>query len=452
MFYVDSGFILNETNLSKILNEYTTLYLPKLKRYKNYYDGKQDILKKYYDDETKPCNRIIKNYCKNIVDNYLGYMVGTPISYKSDVDINEVQDVLNYNDISSTDKELLKNALIYGIAYEIHYIDKLKKQRFVIPDSMGCIPIFSNDLDEELKYLIRFYPVDRNDLNSGYYVEIYSETETATYKTNSGFSSFSFTGCTENVFSQIPVIMFRLNSDYTNIFDCIVTLQDAYNTLLSSEVDDFEAFCDAYLALYGVTVDESDLADMKRNRILVLGADSKAEYLNKNISDTQIENMLNNISESIEQIANCPDWNSKTFSSNSSIAIRYKLLGMENMAAGIETEMKKALQKRIEIISEFISLIDSEKTWRDIAIVFIRNLPINTVEVSQVVTQLRGLVSDETLLTQVPFVTDVAKEMTALKSEAYVKAEGDKANVDNNTIANINNTLSTKNNQQPYLK
>ena len=40
-------------------------------------------------------------------------------------------------------------------------------------------------------------------------------------------------------------------------------LQDAANELLSDEIDDYSAFCDAYLALVGVDAEPEDIAAMK---------------------------------------------------------------------------------------------------------------------------------------------------------------------------------------------
>ena len=91
--------------------------------------------------------------------------------------------------------------------------------------------------------------------------------------------------------------MFSLNREETSIFNQIISLQDAYNTLLSDEVDDFEAFADAYLVLKGVTADTDDLVEMKKNRVLIMDTDAEASYLTKNITDTQIQNMLENIND-----------------------------------------------------------------------------------------------------------------------------------------------------------
>ena len=93
-----------------------------------------------------------------------------------------------------------------------------------------------------------------------------------------------------------------------------MSLQDAYNSLSSSEVDDYEAFVDAYLVLMGVDADNEDLQAMKENRVILLPpSDANATYLTKNFSDTQIENILQNINDNIHKISASPDFNDENF-------------------------------------------------------------------------------------------------------------------------------------------
>lgn len=196
-----------------------------------------------------------------------------------------------------------------------------------------------------------------------------------------------------------------------------MSLQDAYNNLLSAEIDDFDAFADAYLILKGVVADSDDLANMKQNRVLLMDADDSAEYLTKNISDTQIQNMLQNINDQIHKMSNSPDFNDEKLMAQSGIAMKYKLIGFENVSSAIVANMTKALQKRIELICEVLNLTDGIAMWRDIKITFTRNLPENTLETAQMVNQLRGLVSDETLLSQIPFITNPAEEVERVKEQ-----------------------------------
>ena len=88
MFYLNKDTPLNESLLSKMINRFRINEKPRMRKYKNYYDGLQIILNKAYDDPTKPCNKTVINYCKNIVDSYCGYLA-TPgyISYQSENDI-----------------------------------------------------------------------------------------------------------------------------------------------------------------------------------------------------------------------------------------------------------------------------------------------------------------------------------------------------------------------------
>ena len=153
-----------------------------------------------------------------------------------------------------------------------------------------------------------------------------------------------------------------------SLFDCIITLQDAYNELLSGEIDDFSAFCDAYLILEGVDAEADDIASMKANRVLILPAGAKADWLTKNANDTQIENILKRVHDNIYRIAKCPDFSSEQFVGgvSSGIAIRYRLTGCETKAATIESNMKKALQRRIELIAGVASLKLGEEIFRDI--------------------------------------------------------------------------------------
>ena len=62
--------------------------------------------------------------------------------------------------------------------------------------------------------------------------------------------------------------------------------------------------------------------------------------------------------------------------------------------------------------------------WRGIDIIFTRNVPSNDTDIANMVNTLSGIVSDETLLAQIPFVEDVEAELERLKQQK----EDDKIN------------------------
>ena len=253
--------------------------------------------------------------------------------------------------------------------------------------------------------------------NEEYIVEVYGAQSTKRYKSNVGFSSFTLIEEVPNFYGQCPITVFSLNTEEESIFHNIMSLQDAYNTLLSSEIDDWESFCDAYMILKGAAIDEEEMENMKKHRLLIMDTDAEAQYLTKDVNDVQIRNMLQLVNDNIHKIACCPDFSQESFGTSSGIALRYRLLGFENNAAAIESNFKMALQRRIELLCSIIQLTGGEALWRDVKITFYRNLPINLEETSTIVNNLRGLVSDETLLSQIPFISDVEEEMKKLAKQ-----------------------------------
>ncbi len=103
MFYISKETELTTDLLQKLINKFTVESLPKLQKWENYYRGKHNILNKSYKDTSKECNHIVTNYCKIITDTYSGYICGKPITYTSNDDITDVQEVINYNDTNAED-------------------------------------------------------------------------------------------------------------------------------------------------------------------------------------------------------------------------------------------------------------------------------------------------------------------------------------------------------------
>lgn len=380
-------------------------------------------MKKQATDLGKPANKVVVNYCYNIVQNYRGYLTGIDIAYSSDKDIDQVFEVLNYNDVKQEDSNYLQDALVYGCAYEIAYIDEWGKHRFKTLDPKNVIPIYDDTLDQDLVYCIRFWSNKIADKDF-YIVEVYSKSEIKTYKSDMGFQTFELIKEEPHYFGMVPITVFELNNDRVSIFDQVMTLQDAYNKLLSAEVDDFESFADAYLVLKGMMgTDAEDLADAKRTRAFMIDSDADVSYLTKDISDTQIQNMLNNINDNIHKIANSPDFNSDKFMAQTGIAMRFKLVQFENASSAIEAEMRKALQRRIELICAIGNIKGDNLSFDDVKITFTRNLPTNLTETAQVVNSLRGLVSDQTLLSLLPFVEDSQAELDRLNQQKQMNMD-----------------------------
>ena len=425
MFYLNEKTKLTTELLGKMINRFNLNVRPKLNKYKKYYDGIQSILTKAYAAPSKPCNKTVINYCKNIVDSYCGYLA-TPgcISYRSDEDIEDVMNILRYNDYQAQDADFLLQALVYGVAAELMYIDNESKPRFRLINPAQCFGVYDDTLSSDLLYFVRMYKVNDWDDSDLYNVDVYGNNSIKHYTMNGEGGQLAFVNEEPHYFSQCPANIFYL-PDEKSIFDCVLSLQDSVNELLSAEIDDYSAFCDAYLVLEGMDAETEDITAMKENRVLLVPEGGKAYWLTKAANDAQVENILKRIHDSIYRIAQCPDFSSETFVGgvSSGIAIKYRLTGMETRGGKIEAEMKKALQRRIEIICGIASLKLGEEVFRDIDIEFKRNIPEDVTATINMINSLKGTVSDATLLGQLDFITDVNAELEALQEQKTADME-----------------------------
>jgi len=421
LFYISKDTELTVSLLEKMINRFNLNRKPYLEKMKKYYDGGQAILQKGYINEDKAHSRVVTNYCKNITDSYCGYMAAPGcISYSSEEDITDIMEILKYNDYQDEDSDFLLDALIYGTAAELMYTDESAKVRFRLINPTSCFGIYDDSLSNDLLYFVRWYKASEWDESDLYNVDVYDNAYIKHYTMNGANAGFLTLVSEEpHYFGQCPANIFNLR-DEKSVFDCILSLQDASNELLSAEIDDFSAFCDAYLVLTNVNVQsKADAEKIKAGSMLMLPEGATASFLTKNASDTQVENILQRIHNSIYRIAACPDFSSESFVGgvSSGVAIRYRLTGMETRAAAIAADMKKALQRRIEIICGIASLKLGEEVFRDIQISFKRNIPEDENSYLEVVKELQGIVSDKALLGQIPFIQDVNAEIEAIQEQ-----------------------------------
>ena len=211
MFYVNRDTDLSIDLLQKMINKFRVNVEPKLNKYKNYYDGIQAILNKSYADASKPCNRTVINYCKNIVDSYCGYLA-TPgyISYQSAQDIEDIMNILRYNDYQSEDSDFLLDALIYGTAAELMYIDNGGQTRFRLINPTTCFGVYDDSLTSDLMYFVRMYKANDWDNSDTYNVDVYSDYDVKHY-TMTGMNGYLQLVSEEpHYFSQCPANIFTL--------------------------------------------------------------------------------------------------------------------------------------------------------------------------------------------------------------------------------------------------
>lgn len=416
-YKINENVELTPVLISKLVTKFKQTELPRLKHLEDYYLGRHKILTRTMADINKPNNKVVSPYANYITDMFTGYFMGEPVNY-GDAD-EELKMIFNYNDEQDENSQLAKDCSVFGVGYEMLYVDRDGATRFKKIDPREIVIIEDDTIENEMLYAIRFYLVDDLILDSiTSVVEVYTRDEIRTYAGSADYTGLTLQSVVPHFFSIVPFVEFKNNDDKIGDFELVISAIDAYDQLNADGLNDFEAFVDAYLTLTGVDATSDDIATMKEQRVMLLPEGANAEWLIKNAQDTTVENMKTRLDKDIHKFSKCPALTDEDFAANASgVAMKYKVMGMENVASTKERKFKKGLQRRIEAIANILSLSDSGFDWRSVEIIFKRSLPVNTAEVADVVAKLRGLVSDYTLISQIPFVQDVDTEIDKLNEE-----------------------------------
>ncbi len=394
------------------------------RKLKNYYIGKHDILNKQGRPNGAPNNKIVSNFCQYIADMSTGFFLGRPIAYTTTEDnqekLNMLLDIFKYNDESAHNLELAEEASITGESFEILYMDNDANIRFKAIPSEEVILVCEATLEENVICAIRRYRVyDFNGATYNEFVEIY-DAKSIRYYSYSG-TRLTLINTEINYFDDVPIIEYPNNIQHRGDFEGVLTLVDAYNMTQSLSLDDLMDFTDAFLILRGMGgTDNEDVEKMRNNKVLEFDdATGNAEWLIKNLNDSYIENLKIRLQKDIHKFSNIPDMSDTNFAGNTSgVSIKYKLIGLEQIRSRKEREFKKALQRRIELISGMLNMKSIDAIdFRDVEITFTPNIPANNQEQAQIVKDLQGVVSQKKLLSLLPFIEDPVQELEELKME-----------------------------------
>lgn len=252
------------------------------------------------------------------------------------------------------------------------------------------------------------------------YVDIYDKDKIRYYENSSG--NYELVDEQQHHFGEVPIIHFVNNEEGTGDFEHVITIIDAYNLAQSNTLNDMDDFSDAYLLLVNMlATDKEDIDKLKRDKVLLLDAEGKAEWLTKEVNDAWVENMKNRLNQDIHKFSFTPDMTDENFGSNvSGVSLKYKLLGMEQLRKTKEGYFEQALKRRIRLISNILdkkSNSNNEFSFKDIEIKFNNSLPQNELELAQIVQMLSSLLSEETLLSKLPDIDDPLAEIERKKKE-----------------------------------
>ena len=401
--------------------------LPRFKKLKKYYLGEHDILSKQRA-KNKPNYKPVCNHAKDIADTSTGYFMGNTISYSNseDTDIDELLIAFDNAEVDESDHDNALDMAIYGVAYE--YVYARENENILDIKSLeveNTFIVYDDSIEQQPLFGVYYFKRKENKADT--------ETYQAVIMTKQFVYSIVLEGKEKGVISEkpvphnmgdIPIIEYKNNKYSIGDFEQQIGLIDSYNSLTANRINDKEQFIDSILVLYGARLGDDEEESIKameslaEHKLLELHPEARAEYLSKTLNENEVETLRNAVKQDIYTFSHIPNLTDENFAGNSSgVAMEFKLLGLEMITKIKQRYYVKGLKKRIKLFANYLGLTQIAIDANSIVPNFSRSLPKNLLEISQIVSNLDGKVSQETLLSQIPFVEDPTSEIEKVNEE-----------------------------------
>ncbi len=377
---------------------------------RDYYDGRHEIARRRRSAGL-PNMRVMHAYPRYISTMASGYLIGNPVEYacaEADAALDLLLTEYERCAIDSVDAELARDASIFGKGVELVFSDDCARPCSAALDPRDAFVVYDDSVQN--RPLLGMHCAARRD-GAGklkdYSVRVYTADRALVYRVKNPADPRMKepVSAQEHFFGRVPMIEYWNDENEKGDFEDVMSLIDAYNLLQSDRMNDKQQFVDALLVLYGCTLEADAMGrtpgqQLREDKALSLpDCDARAEWLCKQLNEADTEILKNALRADIHKMSMVPDLTDEQFAGNSSgVAMRYKLLGLEQLTRIKERWFREALRERLRAYAHFLERrsglhLDVEK----VRMIFTRALPVNELEEAQTLAELSGILPAQTL-------------------------------------------------------
>ncbi|MBR3552486.1 MAG: phage portal protein [Clostridia bacterium] len=432
-----------------------------------YYEGKQDILraKRELIDENGnpqelkflPNNHIIDNQYAKMVDQITNFEMGQPITFDTNMKdengkkyaqaLAKVFDKRTHRTL----QRVTKHAVNEGISWLYVWKDADELRLSLFPAS-EILPFWSDADHTELDCAVHFYDVieydDHEKKKTVHHAEVLDaagvhrfiwtkggrlipdvDTPAMPYLTVTDDSSAD---ALPYNWERMPLIPFKANDKEQPLLLKCKQLQDALNTIMTIFMNRTEE--DAYNTVIILkNYDGENVGKFRRNMLAsgvvkvrtVDGADGGIDTLAIDVNPENFELIAKLLKKAI--IENCGGFDVKDERMNGNpnqMNIQSMYADIEITANGLETEFSASFEELLWFVAMHLkqtNVGDFENEKADV--IFNRDMMVNESEVIDNCQKSGGLISNETILKNHPWIDDPQAEMERLETEQNEAAQ-----------------------------
>jgi SPP1 family phage portal protein len=440
----DEQFIVKEIRRFKISKRRTDMM-----NGERYFEGKHDILSRQRTVIGKngnleivknlPNNRIVDNQYKKMVVQKTNYLLGQPftIQCKNEQYTKLLKQFLNKK-FMRTLKAVGEDSLNCGIGWLFPMYDEYGQFTFKRFAPLEIIPLWKDAEHTVLESFIRIYEVVTyvgNEEKIIEKVEVYDEVGVSYFElTDSGSLKpdgeqhvpyFSIEDQGFN-WTRIPLIPFKYNNKEIPLINMVKSLQDGLNLIESNFQNQMEEDARNTILVL-VNYDGENLGEFRKNLATygavkvrtVDGAGGDVRTLQVEVNADNYKVIIELFKKAIIENAMGYDAKDDRMSGNpNQMNIQSMYSDIDLDMNGMELEYQAALEELLWFINmHLFNVGHGDFEGEDVEIIFNRDMMINEAEVIENVAKSVGIISDETLIANHPWVTNVDNELERIQAQ-----------------------------------
>lgn len=400
--------------LGAAVGEFLRTVRPDRQRLYDYYRGEQPV-NKGEAVRGRPNNLLRAPFPRYITEVHTGYFLGIPpaLAYGEAAAGERYAALSRDLDLPHLYFDLGRDLSICGAGFALVWAER-SGVRVCRCDPCDCFAIRSGDAGAPLLAAVRLLAGGKGETRG----VLYTAERLIPFVWDG--TGVTLGTAEENLLHTIPLLSFYNNCQGRGDFEMVTGLVDAYNVLLSGALDDMQSVANAFLALYGMQgTTQKDIDNANRTRILSLSEGGRAEFVVKNLNHEALGQLETNLRRSILQLSMTPDLCDEHFAGNSSgVALQYKLWGIEQVRAAKERTFTDGLRGLLAVLTAGERLMGRNIDLTGGMATFYKNLPQDNSALAETLLSLSPVLSAQTILENLPWVTDVQEELRRKAAES----------------------------------
>lgn len=414
-----------------------------------YYIGETDILNRkrtvigdngdLIEVKNLANNKLVHNFVRKLVDQKVGYLLGLPLTVQTNN--KEYQELLNEifdKQFMRTLKNLGKEAVNKGKAWLHVYYNEEGQLSFKKIPSEEIVPLWRDAAHTELDAVIRVYEIEAfegQQKTTITKVEFWNKEGVRRYELRDGelipdVEAGEFSGHFKMIvgeqevdmtWERIPFVCFKYNDEEIPLVRYVKSLVDDYDKHVSDHSNNLE---DLPNSIYVVkNYDGTDLGEFRRNlsvfRAVKVMDDGGVDTLDLKIDSEAYKVHIEQLRKDIYEFGRGVDTQNERFGSDrSGVALRFLYADLDMDCNILETEFQASLEQLKWFIDQHLAnTTNKDFSNETVEFIFSRDIIINEAEVINMARNSVGILSDETIIANHPWVVNAQEEIERIRRQ-----------------------------------